>query len=388
MVAEQVAARAARSPDAVAVCCGDEWVSYGELAARAARLGGCLAAAGAGPETVVGVCLDPGPGMVTAVLAVWLAGAACLPLDPGWPARRLGLVLAGSRAVVVVTRGQVPAGWPAVAVVDPGDPAGPGGRAAGPVVPAPCPAGRLAYVAYVSGPGGAPAGVAGVQGGVANLAAAAGPVLGAGPGTAVLQSASPGSAALVLDAAVTLTAGGRLVIAAGPERADPARLAALVRRAGIRSASVAVPVLEGLDPAGVAGISRLVAAGPLTAGVADGWAAGRELIAGYGPTEAAGLVTATGPLRPGQPVVPAGAPVANTRVLVLDEWLCPVPAGVAGELYVAGAQLARGYQGRAALTAGRFTACPFGRGRAADVPHRGPGQMDPRRAAGVRRAGR
>ena len=82
-VTELIAAQAARTPDAVAVCAGGSWVSYGRLLERAAALGGYLRAAGAGPETVVGLCLERGPEMVSAVLGVWLAGAAYLPLDPG-----------------------------------------------------------------------------------------------------------------------------------------------------------------------------------------------------------------------------------------------------------------------------------------------------------------
>ena len=104
-VAELVMARAAQRPDAVAVCGGDRWVTYGQLMGKAGRLGGYLRAAGAGPETVVGLCLDRGPEMVTAILGVWLAGAAYLPLDPS-PAARLPFALADSRAAMVAGTGE------------------------------------------------------------------------------------------------------------------------------------------------------------------------------------------------------------------------------------------------------------------------------------------
>ena len=109
--------------------CGDAVVSYGELAVRAARLARLLAELGAGPETVVGLCLDRGAGMVTAIVGAWLAGAAYLPLDPGWPAVRLGYMLAASRAGLVVCRGGLPAGLdvpPQTAVADLDDPRWPG----------------------------------------------------------------------------------------------------------------------------------------------------------------------------------------------------------------------------------------------------------------------
>ena len=217
---------------------------------------------------------------------------------------------------------------------------------------------------YTSGSAGVPKAVAGVHGAVANLAAAVGPVLGAGPGTAVLQFASFSFDASVLDVAAVLAAGGRLAVATGPQRADPAQLAAMIGAAGVTVASVVPSLLEVLDPAGVPRLSRvLTGAEPLTARLAAAWGPGRELINTYGPTEATVMVTTAAPADPaaaGTP--PVGAPVANTRVFVLDAWLCPVPAGVTGELYVAGAQLARGYLGRPGLSAERFTACPFGTG--------------------------
>ena len=367
LVPELIMARAAAAPDAVAVACGDGVVSYGELAARAGRLAWFLAGLGAGPETVVGLCLERGAELVTAIVGVWLAGAAYLPLDPAYPAARLGYMLAAGGAGLVVCRGGLQGGLaaPGAVVVDLADPsaaAGLAGMAADVALPGVRAAGQLAYVIYTSGSTGTPNPVAVAHAGVVNLAAGLGPVLGAGPGTRVLQFATFSFDASVFDVAVTLAAGGTLVVASAAERAEPARLTALVRRSAVVSASVVPSLLEVLDPAAVPGLSRLLAgAEPLTARLAAAWAPGRQLTHAYGPTEAT-VIVATAAVAPGEADPPIGAPVANTRVYVLDRYLAPVPPGVAGELYIAGAQLARGYLGRPGLTGERFTACPFGPG--------------------------
>ena len=146
-VPELIAAQAARTPDAAAVTCGDSVVSYGELAARAARLARLLVSQGAGPEQVVGLCLDRGPDMITAIVGVWLAGAAYLPLDPGYPPARLGHMLAASGARLVVTRGGLPAGLaaPGTTVVDLADPRAAARMAA---MPADTPPARLARTSW------------------------------------------------------------------------------------------------------------------------------------------------------------------------------------------------------------------------------------------------
>ena len=205
-VPELIAAQAACIPDAVAVVCGDVHVSYGELDVRAARLARLLAGAGASAETVVGLCLERGAEMVTAIAGVWRAGAAYLPLDPAYPPARLAFLLADSRAGVLVTGPGLGPGQDGLEagqliVLDGPPPSVP------PLPVAPLRGGQAAYVIYTSGSTGQPKGVAVPHRGLANLAAALGPVLGAGPGVRVLQFASFSFDASVLDVAVALAAG-------------------------------------------------------------------------------------------------------------------------------------------------------------------------------------
>ncbi|MFD4606483.1 amino acid adenylation domain-containing protein, partial [Streptomyces sp. NPDC058464] len=362
-IGELILERAAEHPDATAVVSGQEWLTYGGLVERAGRLARRLRARGVCPESVVGLCLPRGVDMVTAVLGVWLAGGAYLPLDPEYPPERLEFMLADAGVVAVLADRRVAAGLigsaakglPVVWLEDLAADASSELLSTVAVDP-----GQLAYVIYTSGSTGMPKGVQVSHAGVVNLVAAIGPVLGVSPGARVLQFASLSFDAAVLDVAVTLGRGGTLVVAAGAERAEPARLAGMVAALGVEAASVVPSLLEVLDPARVPGLNTVLSgAERLTATMARAWAEGRRLVNTYGPTEATVMVTTGAVEAVGQTGPSIGVPTVNTRLFVLDRSLNPVPVGVPGELYIGGPQLARGYGGRSALTAERFVADPF-----------------------------
>ncbi|MFH8408915.1 amino acid adenylation domain-containing protein [Streptomyces sp. NPDC018019] len=366
-VAQLFEAHAARQPDHEAVVLRDTSLTYGELNARANRLARVLAGRGAGPGTLVGLLLPRSVEMIVSILAVLKSGAAYLPLDPDYPADRIAYMVGDAAPVCVLaapgTGGTLRDGGAQVIELD--------GGLAGDAVPGtdltdadrtrPLTRRDAAYVIYTSGSTGRPKGVVVEHAGVAALAADHIRRFGLGARSRVLQFASPSFDAATAELSMALLSGGTLVLATPESRGPGEPLAELITRHGVNLA-VLPPVVLAAFPEDVTlpGDLTLITAGEaLPSEVAARWSAGRSLYNCYGPTESTVCATSSDPLTgAGRP--PIGRPLANTRAYVLDGRLNPVAPGVTGELYLAGAQLARGYLGRPGLTAGRFVADPFG----------------------------
>ncbi|GIH93335.1 non-ribosomal peptide synthetase [Planobispora siamensis] len=362
-VPEMITQAVRRAPGAVAVLCGEDRVTYGELDARADALAGALVRAGVRPGDVVGVCLPRSIEMITSLLAVWRAGAAYLPLDPADPDERLAFSMEDAAVTHVITRRELPAELRGTAI-DPGAAAAP--------VNAPVEAGPAdaAYVITTSGSTGLPKGVLVEHGAVAARVRWMCADYGLGPGDHVVQFASLSFDAHVEEIFPALAAGAALVLLPEGATSLPDVLGS---PAGERVTVLDLPtaywhaLVEELEEiAWPPGLRLVILGGEQVAGAAVGrW---RErfgdrvrLVNTYGPTEAAVIATAedldAGAVA-GRP--PIGRPIGATSVRVLDGRGRPLPPGAAGELVIGGAGVARGYLGRPALTAAAFVPDPYG----------------------------
>jgi amino acid adenylation domain-containing protein len=350
---------AARMPDAAAVAFdGGEW-TYAELDRRANRLARHLRALGAGPERVVAIMLERSPDQVAAVLAAWKAGAAYLPVDPAYPAERRAYMLEDSGACVVLTRAGLAGAVSAAARVETMDEA----WAAADDLPdtslgADVPPTALAYVIYTSGSTGRPKGVMVTHAGLANLAEGQCWGFGIERRMRVLQFASFSFDAALADLVSTLGNGATLVLAA-PEALLPGRpLADTLRERAIEMVFLPPSAWAVLPEAELPALRSVISGGEACPPeVAARWSRGRRFVNAYGPTEA--TVCATCAEVGGVAArLPLGGPMQGMRVHVLDRGFRPAPIGVPGEICVAGVGVARGYLGRAALTAERFVPEP------------------------------
>jgi amino acid adenylation domain-containing protein len=364
--------QAASTPDAVAVIFEGKTVTYGELDRSAARLACWLRNRGAGPESLVGLCLFRSPDMVVALLAVLKTGAAYVPLDPESPRSRLEQVIAGAEVKLVVTHEALLTLLPArveTLCLDreaaylqtlpdevPSSPADPA---------------QLAYVVHTSGSTGRPKGVATSHGGVANYLRYLRETYGLGPADTVLQLAGLPFDASVRDILGPLGSGARIVVVSGSRAKSPVALLAALRENHVTCILSIVPTLfralldAAPDEIAVPLRLVLVSGEPLLSAdcirARQVFGAGVVVVNQYGPTECTMTTTwfpVAGPAGE-RAMVPAGRPIAGARVYLLNRRLVPVPAGAPGEVCIGGAGVTRGYLGVPGATAERFLPDPF-----------------------------
>jgi amino acid adenylation domain-containing protein len=376
--------QARRTPDAVALVCGAQRLSYRDLNAQACQLAHGLRQRGVTAEVPVGVCLERSPALVVALLAVLKSGGALLPLDPELPPERIAFMLQDARAALVLTHSRLAervaldtggcVRWCVDALAtelgaelgaEPKD-------APQHALALPCPPAQLAYVIYTSGSTGQPKGVLVEHRGWSNHVRWMQRTLGLTPQDRLLQLTSIGFDAALVELFMPLQAGATLVLAAPGEQRDTARLATLLREQEITVLQMVPSALRALlgEPHFAAGALRHVICG----GEALDHTLAQTLLQRlpnatlgnfYGPTETSIDATHFEVPRPlqGAGTVTIGRPIDNTRCVVLDDELQPVPVGVSGELMVGGAGVARGYLNRPELTAERFIADPFTEGQ-------------------------
>jgi amino acid adenylation domain-containing protein/thioester reductase-like protein len=371
-----IAGQAARRPGATAVIAADARLTYRELDQSANRLARYLADLGAGPETLIGVCLERGADAVRGLLAIMKAGSGYLPLDPSLPPARLARICARTRPLAVLTAGTRIAGATMLAVSD----LTVGDSAVAPAVS--LRPDQLAYVIHTSGSTGQPKAVAVSHGSLACVIDAVSAAYEIGVDDRVLQLASLAFDTSVEQMLVALTRGATVMLPPAGTVA-PTDLLRYLEREHVTVADLTPAywheLLAAAEPCDRRLRSlRLMITGGDLADPADCRAAlaaapGARLLNAYGLTEttitsALFDVSAHPQALDSEGPVPVGRPAGHARIMVLDEKREPVPAGTTGEIYIGGCGVARGYLGEPALTAARFRPDP--RGGSTDMIYR------------------
>ncbi|WP_433601928.1 amino acid adenylation domain-containing protein [Nocardia sp. CA-135953] len=354
-------------PDAIAITAGDLTMSYGELDAWSNRFARVLLGRGVGREIFVILALTRSLESVVAVWALAKSGAAFLPLDPSYPVERIEHMLTDSKAPIGVTVTAIGETLPGTIdwlllddlntirrVMLVSDAPITDEERGGPIN-----IDQTAYLIYTSGSTGKPKAVLVSHRGIANVATAQREELELDPSLSSLQVASPSFDASVLELLVAHSTGGRLVVSP-PDVYGGNDLEQLLRAERITHAVITPSALATMEPTDLADLRVLGVGGEaVSPELVDRWAVGRRMVNLYGPTEFSICATSAAELLPGKPIT-IGGPIRGASNLVLDTWLRPVPVGIAGELYLAGPALARGYFNRFEMTAARFIANPYG----------------------------
>ncbi|AFH63349.1 non-ribosomal peptide synthetase [Paenibacillus caseinilyticus] len=359
--------QAALYPDRTAVIDGEVSLTYAELNRRANQVAHLLKRSGVGAETLVGLLVERSPQMIAAILGILKAGGAYVAMDPAFPQERITGIVSGSGMRYAVTDDAVRLTHPSLSfVLELDDSWSSVDAEEGGSLPSASESSSLAYVLYTSGSTGAPKGVAMEHGSICNAVQEAMGLFGlkGAQDGVMLQFASPTFDASVLEMFCPLSTGAALCLVSPEARAGGEALRGLLERHRVTTVLLTPPILSTLKPEELpASLRTVVTGGEVISFDVNGWLRdGRRMINIYGPTETAVFVTAH-EFTPDGKLHCIGTPIANTQVYLLDAQMQPVPVGVRGELYVGGANLARGYLGLDQETSKRFTADPFGDGR-------------------------
>jgi amino acid adenylation domain-containing protein len=370
---------ASRAPEKPAVIYENETLTFAELNTRANQLARYLQSLGAGAESLIGICVERSLDMGVGILGILKSGAAYLPLDPDYPRERLAFMLDDARPSLVLTKSKLAGlvSGAAHAVLLDGDWARISEQSETNLVEAPRPD-DLAYVIYTSGSTGKPKGVMITHGNLANYLLALDHELQIRRDDLYLHAASIAFSSSRRQLMLPLSQGATVVIASSEQRKDPLALFAMIKQRGV-TVMDAVPsfwrnctsVLASLDPDTRARLLNnklrlmLSASEPLQSDIPRTWATEfrhpARHVHMFGQTETAGIVAlycVPSDIDAAR-VVPVGHAIANSEILILDEQqrLCPI--GVAGELYIGGAGVGRGYLNRPELTTEKFVEHPF-----------------------------
>lgn len=357
----------AHTPDAIAVSAGNQCLTYHELDRRTSQLACYLRAQGLAPEARVGVFIERSVDLVVGVLSILKASAVYLPLDPAYPAARVGFMLEDAQAAMVLTHAsllenlplpRIPTicldrDWPTIEQA--------------PRVPLAWPLfDQLAYIIYTSGSTGLPKGVMLTHGGLCNLALAQIKRFGVQEQSRILQFASCSFDASISEIFMALLAGATLVIEPQNALLPGGDLSQVLQARAIDVVTLPPAALTALGAVELPQLNTLIVAGEACAAdLVRQWAAGRRFFNAYGPTEITVCATIA-ECRSDPAPPPIGRPLANVRAYILDDELEPVPIGVTGQLYIGGVGVARGYLNQPALTAACFIPDPFGSGHTAE----------------------
>jgi amino acid adenylation domain-containing protein len=376
-ITELFEAQAARTPGATALTYGKQSHTFAELNEQANRLARYLMVQGAGPEKLVAICMDRSAEMLTAMLAVLKSGAAYLPLDPSFPEDRLSYMLADAAPLAVVTTQELAPRLPQtlkqihldkpellselrqmaesnISRTDRDHSLSPS---------------HSAYLIYTSGSTGKPKGVMVSRGALSVFLEGVGEQVSFHAGASHLALTTISFDISIMELFLPLFRGARVVLASKEEARDTAKLCRLISSSGADSMQATPSHWEMVlreDPACLRNVRILSGGEALPRPLAHElfYATTREVFNLYGPTEATvwsniHKLSAADVSEAASSIVTIGKPLSGYRLYVLDHCLEPRPAGVAGDLYIAGGALARGYLDRPALTAERFLADPF-----------------------------